>query len=71
MPGKLCYGQPTQSAASAFLRESKAFCEGRSTQINGGSINDNPHNEDKTEATVWAAGFNAALAGDDKGCCAQ
>ena len=69
MPGKLCTGQSENNIGPARLSQSKAFCEGRTTNFNGGVIGDNPHPVGSPDHDAWDRGFADATPAIDT-CCA-
>lgn len=69
MPGKLCTGQPENNIGAARLSQSKAFCEGRLANFNGGLIGDDPHFPGSPDSDAWLAGFADLTAAEDT-CCA-
>lgn len=69
MPGKLCTGQQENNIGAGRLSQSKAFCEGRTTNFQGGLIGDNPHEVGSPDSDAWLAGFADLTPAEDT-CCA-
>ncbi len=66
MPGKLCNG----SEDMGWVKESKAFCEGRAARAAAVSPT-NPHESGSDAADAWDAGVASKVASpDDHACCA-
>ena len=45
------------SVATAKVKESRAYCEGRKAAIDGGTTGDNPHPVGEMDHDAWDAGF--------------
>ena len=71
MPGSLCHGEPTDGQV---LRQSKAYCEGRSAAVAGTLKANNPFTAGTVEATRWDAGhdsYNGGVGTPFRDCCAD
>jgi hypothetical protein len=53
MSGKLCDGLPDNAP---YLRDSKAFCEGRAAAAAGALVDINPHPDGSQAAVAWSSG---------------
>ena len=69
MSGKLCTGQAENNIGAGRLSQSKAFCEGRLANVNGGIIGDDPFLAGSPDSDAWIAGL-ADLAAANTTCCA-
>jgi len=67
MPGKLCNGG---AFPRVRLSNSKAYCEGRHVQADGGALGDNPHLDGSDDFESWEQGFIDEGLGRPAGCCA-
>ena len=59
MPGKFCNGVP---ADQPYVRESRAYCEGREAAYGGAVLGDNPHPVGTRDHDLWDSG-HASYAG--------
>ena len=60
MAGKHCNGTATDQP---YVRESKAYCEGRAAATAGALVGTNPHPATSRDGVLWIAGFDSYAGG--------
>ena len=69
MPGQLCIGHEVKNAV---LKNSKAYCEGRTAGRDGIHPENNPHADDSDASIAWLRGMGSwfvAAEGPTQDCC--